>query len=245
MKSKSTLRALAVLLCAGSVLSAQTEPKKPAPAQEPKKPAPAQEAPKPAAKEASAIAEPAVTIKFDVKGLSKDNEAKVKDALGGLTTTHYVCDACKVDQMTAGKCPKCSGDLAAKQKQVIQSTVAAADQGNVSVTIAPGSSIAYSQIDAALQKNMVSIDATKFPIAGKAMLVVKGGTADKAATIEKALKDAKLFDDVKASFDSAKSEIHVMVRAGAMAPTRAKVDDAVAATQLKVSDVVLGTPPKA
>ena len=70
--------------------------------------------------------------------------------------------------------------------------------------------------------------------------MVKGVTADAAPAIEKALNDAKLFEEVKAKFDATTNELHVMVRAGASAPTRAKVATAIESAKGTLADVVWG-----
>jgi hypothetical protein len=66
--------------------------------------------------------------------------------------------------------------------------------------------------------------------------------ADNVSAVEKALKDAKLFDDVRANFDAARQELDVEVHAGAKAPTRATVAKAIedSGTKARLADVVWG-----
>lgn len=229
---------LIAALLSGSAIAAQE--KKP----EGQKPPPQKEA---TPKEASATAEPAIVLSFNVSGLSKENEAKVKETLTALTAPRYVCEPCKVDEAAAGECPKCDAPLALKQRPLLQGAVPQTDQGKLSLTVAPGNAVAYSQLESVLAKNSVQIDEAKFPITGKSQLIVRGGTSENAAAIQKALQDAKLFDEVKATFDPASSEIRVSVRAGATPPTRAKVETAIegSAAGVKLGDVVFGPPPKA
>jgi len=256
MHLNRTARSLIVLLAVASLPMAQDkEPKKPATksapaAQEPKKAAPAQEPKKPAASqpaEASHKADAPIMLQFGVTGLTKDNESKVKEGLTAMSTSRYVCEACKVDKAVAGKCPKCNADLSMKKKPVLQGSAAMTDQSSMSVTVAPGNSLSYTDLEGALSKNSVHIDPAKFNIAGKAQLVLRGGMADAVPAIQKALEDAKLFDSVKASFDVAKSEIQVQVQAGAAAPTRAKVASVVegSGTKLHLEDIVFGAAPAA
>jgi hypothetical protein len=222
-----------------SLPAAQTDPKKPAsPASPQEKPA--------AVKEASHKADAAVLLQFGVTGLTKDNESKVKEGLTSLSASRYVCETCKVDKAAAGKCPKCNTDLAMKKKPVLQGSSTMADQSSMSVTVAPGNSLSYADLESALAKNSVHIDPAKFPVAGKAELILRGGMADAVPTIQKALADAKLFDQVKASFDPAKSEIAVQVMAGATAPTRAKVASVIEASDAKLhlADVIFGATSK-
>jgi hypothetical protein len=236
MKLDRTSRALLTLMVVASLPAAQADPKKPT--------SPPSE--QGAAKEASHKAEAPIMLQFGVTGLTKDNESKVKEGLTSLSASRYVCDPCKVDKAAAGKCPKCSGDLAMKKKPILQGSSASPDQSGLTVTVAPGNSLSYSELESALSKNSVHIDPAKFPVSGKAELILRGGMADAVPTIQKALTDAKLFDQVKASFDPARSEITVQVMAGASAPTRAKVASAIDAsgTKLQLADVIFGSASK-
>ena len=225
-------RTLLALTVVASLPAAQTDPKKPgSPQGDPG-----------AVQSASHRAGAAVWLQFGVTGLTKDNEGKVKEALGALTASRYVCEACKVDEAKAGKCPKCSAELAMKRKPVLQESSAMPDQSSVTVTVAPGNSLSYTELEGALAKNSVHIDPAKFPVTGKAELILSGGKADAVPTIQKALADAKLFEHVKASFDAASSEIEVQVTAGASAPSRAKLTSVIEAsgTKLRLADVVFG-----
>src|SRR5262245_5161217 len=142
MHLNRTARSILALLAVASLPAAQTEPKKPArPHATPQQGQPASGAKED--KEASRKAESAVMLQFGVSGLTKDNESKVKEGLSAITTSRYVCDACKVDKAAAGKCPKCNGDLAMKKKPVLQGSAAMTDQQSLSVTVAPGSSLSY------------------------------------------------------------------------------------------------------
>jgi hypothetical protein len=243
-QAKSRIPLLLLLL--GSLATAQTEPKKAGAQAEPKK-AGAQAEPKKAATPAAAPkAVPASTghdmpIKLDLKvtGLTKDNMSKVKDGLTALTYPAFTCAACQVEKSMAGKCPKCSGDLKAEKKPMFTS-VATTDT-NVALTFAPSHRMKLSEIESALRTDSVTVDESAVPIPGPAELVLKGGTADNVASIQKALEDAKLFDEVHAMWDAGSSEIHVTAR-GTNSPTRGKVEAAVQSLKVHVSDVIYGHP---
>jgi hypothetical protein len=237
MKLDRTSRTLLALMVVASLPAAQAEPKKPA--------APQGQPAAGAVKEASHKGdkgEATILLQFGVTGLTKDNESKVKEGLTSLTTSRYVCESCMVDKAVAGKCPKCSGDLAMKKKPVLQGSSALPDQSSITVTVAPGNSLSYTDLESALAKNSIKIDPAKFPVSGKAELILRGGMADAVPTIQKALTDAKLFDNVKATFDAAKSEISVQVMAGASAPTRAKLASVIdgSGTKVHLADVIFG-----
>ena len=173
-------------------------------------------------KEAAVKTEQSTQLAFNVNGLTKDNLSKVKESLTALSSQTYVCEPCHVEQAMAGKCPACKADLASKKRPVFQTVTPSAEDSSVKVILDPATMVRLSEIESALAKNSVKIDETKLPIAGKAQLVFKGATADMIPAIEKALKDAKLFDEVKVSHDAATNEVRAVVRA-AMPPTRAKV----------------------
>jgi len=177
-------------------------------------------------------------LSFSVTGMTKDNAAKVKESLQGLMTHAYQCAACKVEQATAGKCPKCQGALESVSHAVFQQVQPSADGATLAVKLDPAATLRLSELDTALGKNSVKIDPAHFTLPGRARLVLKGATADAAPAIEKALTDAKLFEEVKAKFDPATSELAVMVKAGSNAPTRAKVTETIEAAKAKLADVI-------
>jgi len=236
MKATHTLRSLIVLTLMGTLAGAQTPAKKP----EDKKQEPAhapKEQPK-EVKEATAKPEPSRELSLTVSGLTKDNLSKVKDSLTGMASHSFNCDACKVEQATAGNCPKCQAPLKATQHTMFKAVTPSADTGMIALTLDPAATVRLSEVESALGKNSVKIDPAKMTLPGRSRLVVQGVTADAAPAIEKALTDAKLFDEVKTKFDSTTNELLVMVRAGASAPTRAKVSAAIEAAKGKLSDVV-------
>ena len=236
MKATRTVHSVLVLTVLGSLLCAQTPAKKPEPV---KKPEPAQAQPK-ETKEASAKAEGSRELAFPVSGLTKDNVAKVKESLQGLTMHVFTCAACKVEQAAAGDCPKCKSPLKAENRSDFEQISPSADAGTISLTVDPKAVLKLSELESTLGKNSIKIDPAKFPISGRAHLVVKGATADAAPAIEKALTDAKLFEEVKAKFDTTTNELHVMVRAGTSAPSRAKVSAAIEGAKAQLADVVWG-----
>jgi len=232
MNVKHLTRTLLALVAAGSVLAAQAKP-----AQEPTKP-----------KEAVAVkAAPVTELRFSVTGLTKDNLSKVKESLTTLSFQTYVCDTCKYEQSTAGKCTKCNMDLKAEKKPLFAGAMPSPDDNSITLSMDQGHPTRLSDIESALKKNSINIDYAKFPIIGKAHLVIRGGTADNVAAVEKAITDSKLFEEVHAQWDATASEIHVAVKSGAMPPTRAKVTSAIEGSGLKVTfaDVIWGALPMA
>lgn len=233
MKSLMTTRiALSTLLAValtGSLISAQTDKK-------------GQDTHGQVKEAAAAKVEPGIPIRFSVTGLTKDNVDKVKQSLTSMEGQTFVCDGCKHEQATAGRCSPCNLDLKATKGPVFFEAVPSFETESIRVTPAAARTLRYSELDGALKKNSIQIDDAKFPIAGKARLVLLGGTLDNAKVIEKGLADAKLFDSVKAEFDTASNEIHITVQASATPPMRAKLISTIdgLGTKAKLSDVLWG-----
>ena len=208
----------------------------------------AQEAKKPQqAKPTPAVAQADFKLSISVTGLTTDNQAKAKESLAGLSYQAFECASCKVEQTTPGKCPECKGDLASTKKPLLAGIQPSAESGMVTLTVTPGHPTRLSEIEGALKKNSIMIDPEKFTITGRAMLVIRGGTAADATTLEKALTEAKLFERVRASFDEATSEIRIQVSEGSTPTTRTKVATTLAGSgsKIQLADIVWGMGRKA
>lgn len=188
--------------------------------------------------------EPGVRLEFSVSGLTKGNVDKVKQSLTAMRAQVYVCDGCKHEQDTAGKCSPCDLDMKAVKEPLFFEAVPSFETETIRVTPLAARTLRYSDLEGALMKESIRIDSAKFPLPGKARLVLLGGTLENAMVIEKALVDAKLFEKVKADFDAATGEIHVRVQASATPPLRARVISTLdgLGTKAKLSDVIWGPP---
>lgn len=237
MQFKTVLPLFACLLT-GALAAAQTEVKK------------AQQSHGEVKDVAESTREPGVPLEFTVSGLTKINVDKVKQSLTAMQAQVYVCDGCKHEQVTAGKCSPCNIEMKAAKEPVFFEAVPSLETETMRVTPFAARTLRYSDLEGALMKESIRIDSAKFPLSGKARLVLLGGTLENAKVIEKALVDAKLFETVKADFDAASGEIHVRVQASATPPMRAKVISTLdgLGTKAKLSDVIWGpstTPTKA
>mgnify|MGYP001344730792 CR=1 FL=1 len=192
-------------------------------------------------KEAAAPKAEQNQVVLHVTGLTKDNQTAVKDALTGLGGQRYVCATCKHEQSTPGPCPSCKTPLKSEQQHVIAGATVTLTSSSIAITPAPNSAVRLSEIEGALSKRMVHIEEDRLQLSGKSVLVLKDGNADNVAAVEKALKDAKLFDEVHAKMEPSRG-LEVEVRAGAAAPTRTSVAKAIEAsgTKARLSDVIWG-----
>lgn len=229
MKTRTRIQILAGMLAMTPLASAQ------APAKHPTTGA-AQTLPV-----ASAPAAESHQILLHVTGLTKDNEAAVKESLTGLGGQRYVCATCKHAQGTPGPCPTCKTALKSEQQHVISGATVTLSSSSIAITPAANSAVKLSEIESALSKRMVHVDENRLQLPGSAVLVLKEGSSDGVAKVEKALKDAKLFDEVHAKMDPAKG-LEVEVRSGATGPTRSSVAKAIeaAGTKARLSDVIWG-----
>jgi hypothetical protein len=184
-------------------------------------------------------------LEFGVTGLTKDNLEKVQESLTALTSQVYVCNGCKDEDATAGKCPPCNVERTAKKEPMLFKAIASLDTASIRLVPVTARTLRYSDLEGALTKNSVHIESAKFPIAGESRLVLRGGTKENAATIEKALTDSKLFELVQAEFDTPSGEIRVVVHANATPPMHDKVTSVIDAlgTKAKLTDVIWGPTP--
>jgi len=235
MKNRTKIHVLVALLATTSLASAQ-EPKKAA-AGGPQTPV--------AAKEAALPRFEPDPILLHVTGLTKDNQSAVKDALIAMSGQRYVCTACKHEQATPGTCPTCKTDLHGEPYHLLTSATVLPDAASITVIPAPNAMVKLSAIESALVKNTVHVDPNRLSLPGRATLVLKDAGADSASTIEKALKDAKLFAEVHSMVDPIRG-LELEVRAGTTAPTRSSVAKALeaAGTRARLTDVIWGEAPR-
>jgi hypothetical protein len=132
----------------------------------------------------------------------------------------------------------------AESHPILSRAEPSAEKSSVVLMLAPRAALRLSELESALGKTAVRIEPAQCLLAGHSRLLVQG-PAEAAPAIEKALTEAKLFEEVKAAFDADEHQLVVRVRAGALAPTRAKVAEALEGAKAKLSDVLwLATPVK-
>lgn len=222
MKLSATSRIALALLAIGSIHQAQTKPTSPKVA------------------EATAPVEAELPLRVAVAGLTRENATAIKTALSQLSVETYVCDPCKVEQAVAGQCSKCRAALQMAKRPLLGSVTPAPEENSIALSLIQRRITRLSEIEATLRKSAITIDNTKLALPGRLTLVVRGGTADKLALAEKALAEARIFDEVHAAFDAATSEMRIAVRSGATAPTRARVATVLEPLQLQLVDVHFG-----
>jgi hypothetical protein len=233
---------IAAFLIASSTLGIAQTGTTPKPSTAPKQ----GETPKQDAKPVPAAAPTAKpTVKVDlelpIQGLTQENAPKLKTALEGLQTEVYTCAGCKAEAAKAGNCPACKTPMVASKKPLFARVSPAADLSKISVQSHEGMQLKLSEIERALAASSVKLDAQKMTIPGNATLIIASATtAEQATAIQKALEESKLFQRVHATVDESTKKTAVEVVSGPTAPTRAKVDEAIAkagATN-KIEDVI-------
>lgn len=184
-------------------------------------------------------AESTLPFKVSVAGLSAQNATAVRDALVKLTRKTYVCDPCKVESPTAGECRTCKTPLKEAVQPLLIDVATAPQDSSIQLTMDARCATKLSDIEATLQKSSVTIDPLRTTLPGRIILVVLDGSADKLQAVQKALLEAKLFDEAVASFDMTTNQIRVAV-SGKSAPTRGAVAATLEKQKMRLGDVVFG-----
>jgi hypothetical protein len=194
--------------------------------------------------EAGAKVEPAPVLEFGVSGLTMENLQEIQSGLSKLTSQVFLCSGCKRESPKAGSCETCKLELEADKKPVLLEVAPSADKASIRVKPAPGRLLHYSDLERALQAQAIKIEGAKFPLPGKATLVLRGGTAQDVAELQKILGAAKLFEEIESRFDPATGEIRMSVRSGKTPPTMAAVSSTLLAAGVKatLADVIWGQP---
>ena len=219
-----TSRVLVALTAIGSIHQAQVPTKQPT-----------------KAAEASLTAEPDLSWRFAVAGLTKDNAGAIKTALSAIMATAYVCDPCAVEQPKAGTCSKCSAQLQMAKKPAFASVMPSPDDSSLNLSLIQRRPTRLSEIEAALKKSSVTIDYAKMPLVGRVTFIARGGTPEKLAATKSALMATAQFEDVQASLDPATAEMRFATKAKVSpAPTEAMVAKAFETQQLQIADVWFG-----
>jgi hypothetical protein len=191
--------------------------------------------------EASVEAEMGVPFKFAVTGLTKENLEKVKSALAALTTEAYVCDPCKVMTAEAGACSKCKAALVAAKKPLLLAVQTMPEEGALALMLDRRLRTRLSQIETTLGTNSVTIDRKKLRFAtGPVLIVVRDGTADQVATLEKAVREAKLFEEAAVTFDAATKKLLIRARCGTEPPAVEQVTTFLGGHKLATDDIIFG-----
>jgi len=184
-------------------------------------------------------------LTFSVEGLTKDNIERVARSLTSLTENVYVCAQCMHEEARPGRCIPCNVDLEAKKRPILSAAVPSLQDANIRLTPFAARTLRYSDLLRTLKTDSVELDSAKFPLAGEARLVLRGGSSEDAKAIDTALEDSKLFDTVNARYDVASAEIQVVVHANATPPMHDQVVAVIDALETKatLADVIWGPLP--
>jgi hypothetical protein len=175
-------------------------------------------------------------IALPVTGLSKKSVAAVREDLLRLSTRVYICSACEFESSEAA-CTKCRAALKPESRALFTSVAPSMQENLIAVTLDPRVVVRLSQIESALARRKVKIDNERFTLPGDAQLLVQAPFPDDG-TIDKALDDAKLFEEFDVVQDPATNQFAVTVRAKKNAPTRVKVAAALAEAKGRLIDIV-------
>jgi hypothetical protein len=191
-----------------------------------------------------AVAADPAGLTVPLKGLTKDNAAKVETALAKLDRDGFRCATCDYFTTKEGECPGCKTALVAEKAGILLKEVKIDTAKNLAIFgVASASGVRLTEIDAILKPTGVTIDRTQLTIAPFTRLTVTGIKSEEdGAAIEKAFTDAKLFDAVKANFDVDHAMGTLIVGGAKKAPTYDNIIATVEkAGSFKVSEVTWTT----
>lgn len=225
MRLTSPFRAAFTLLALGAALCAQPQATKPA--------APVR------SKEAVTLAGPRELV-LPVLGLSEENVAMIRADLLALADEVFLCPACGFEQEGEGTCPKDKAALEPQSRALFSAVEPSTAEKTIALRMDARHHVRLSRVEAALTRRAVRVDDEHLVLDGRSTLVVRTALAGDPAALEKVLLEAKLFEEAKAERERDTDQILVHVRAGASAPTRAKVSAILQGAQARLSDVVWG-----
>ena len=220
--STRLVRSLTAMALLAPIALAQSGSTTPAPAP---KNAPAAPAPKAApAPQATTAASPSLPV----TGLTADNAEKVTKALKDYSNTVWKCMSCSEITHEAGTC--CGKEKTAQTGMAFATVKIDPATSMLTFTVAPAHEIKLSEIERLLTANSVKVARDKMSFGNSTELVISP-VADQAAAdaIKKALIDAKVFEQIDIQVPAGHKEAHLVVlKAGASAPTEARVKETLA-----------------
>lgn len=176
-----------------------------------------------------------------VLGLSEENAAPLRADLLALADEVFLCPACGFEQENEGTCPKDKAALEPKSRGLFSAVEPSAAEKTIALRMDARHRVRLSRVEAALTRRAVRIDDEHLVLDGRSTLVVRTALAGDPAALEKALLEAKLFEEAKAERERDTDQVLVHVRAGASAPTRTKVSAILQGAQARLTDVVWGS----
>jgi hypothetical protein len=182
-----------------------------------------------AAMTALAVADQAGALTAPLKGLTKDNSAKVEAALTKLDRNGFRCPKCDYFSATEGECPGCGATLVAdKAGPLLRDVKLDVEKGVASFGVAGPSGVRLSEIEAALKPAGVTLDEGKLAIVPFSRITLTGIESEEdGPAIAKAIEDAKLFDTVKTQVDAEHGMAVLFVGNAKTAPTYAALSEAI------------------
>lgn len=188
------------------------------------------------AKEAGLVPKPRV-LEFPVTGLATENSTTVRTDLLALQLTVHRCKVCEKEQAEPGACHGCQGSLEAKTRPLFTAVAPSTASSLLALTADPMATVRLSEIETVLTARSVRIDDERFTLAGCVQLLVSNPPTE-ATAVERALKEAKLFAEVKVEPEPSGSQLVLTVSSDAKPPSRAKVTAALQGAKARLVDVL-------
>lgn len=182
----------------------------------------------------------ATRLNLEVTGLTLDDAEALRSALGTETKTEYTCPRCGLHEEAAGKCPSCGDALVSSKETLFASVTPLATSHEIAVTLPAGHVTRLSEIRKALAAHSVALRDDHLLLVGNPEILVSGGKAEQAGTLESALEEAGLYDRVKVRWDASAHDLVIEGQRDVTPPTAATIEDVLRPLELHVDDVVWG-----
>ena len=145
-------------------------------------------------------APPTGMLSIPLKGVTKDNAVDAQTALAKLERIGFTCEVCDYSAKEAGDCPGCKTALIAEKPGTLVKDVKIDAEKNIAIfAVAGPRGVRLTEIESILTPLGIEVDRKTFAIPSFTRLALTGiDSEDAAKTLDKALKDAKLYDSIKA-----------------------------------------------
>lgn len=159
------------------------------------------------------------TLAIPLKGITKDNAPKAEAALAKLDRNGFRCTTCEYFAKEAGNCPGCGTALVAEKAGMLLNNVKIDAVKNLAIFgVAGPHGVRLTEIETILTPMGIEVDKAKLTIAPFTRLTLTGiESEDAGKMLEKALKDAKLYDSVKTDV-SVEHKMAILIVGGAKTP---------------------------
>lgn len=157
-------------------------------------------------------AAPSPALMLPLVGLTKENLQAAEKAVAAIQLSEYSCRECEVTIDQPGECPDCGARLTESKQVVMAKPALSVDKETLTFRLNEGTHLGLAQLDAALGGQSIHVDRKALEIAAPARVVFANVTSkEAAAALEKALKEGKLIQDGKVTFEESQKQAQLQL----------------------------------